>query len=581
MQISLKDRVSKLVRQDISKKVYLITVILLIAAKLIASFTQHIAIYPYAPIDDGRMFEAAQSISRGEWLGAYNWLTLAKHMFFSVWLWLLNVLHIPYLVGGQLLFLSGCILTVKAFENTVFERRLTKLIVFCFMWFMPYSWAESSLRVYRDNISLSLCLIFFSGMTGLCLRYKKECRRWPFAVAAGLGFGLSYLTREDAIWLLPFALCAALIYAIFVLVQKNDARKKLKSLLQPILAAAVCGAALCGYAFMNYLYYDTFIISTYAAPAFSRAVSLMVSLDNDMPHIGLMVCRETREKISAQSPEMAEFCAELDNGSYYHGYSYKLDESGEEREFGAGGYSWMFRAAAFNLGADTPKKEDEFWNSLADSIQLAIDEGRLVPRKASLLSKVSPFIPPWDSSFLGITLNEIGSSFKVLFCFEQNSPVPELSVVEPEIGDQWLAYTHSILSNHVAKYNTSEVMVFWPQRVVQAIYSVILWIYRILFIPLFIYSLVYMAASAVKGIKRIKSEGVSVPLMLAVLLFGMLLSAVLRIAVVSYIEVTSFLIGTYLMYLASAGAVLFVFTAAGLGSVTERIIAGVRQRRTE
>ena len=37
-----------------------------------------------APLDDELMFRAAQAITAGEWLGAYDYLTLSKAMFFPV-----------------------------------------------------------------------------------------------------------------------------------------------------------------------------------------------------------------------------------------------------------------------------------------------------------------------------------------------------------------------------------------------------------------------------------------------------------------------------------------------------------------
>ena len=43
-----------------------------------------------APLDDELMFRAAQAITAGEWLGAYDYLTLSKAMFFPVWLALLH-----------------------------------------------------------------------------------------------------------------------------------------------------------------------------------------------------------------------------------------------------------------------------------------------------------------------------------------------------------------------------------------------------------------------------------------------------------------------------------------------------------
>ena len=49
-----------------------------------------------APLDDELMFRAANSISAGQWLGSYDYLTLSKAMFFPVWLALLRTHSIQH-----------------------------------------------------------------------------------------------------------------------------------------------------------------------------------------------------------------------------------------------------------------------------------------------------------------------------------------------------------------------------------------------------------------------------------------------------------------------------------------------------
>ena len=61
----------------------------------------------FSPIDDTLMFEMARSIREGNWLGEYGYLTLGKHSFFALWLAFLNVLHVNFLVGGQLLYAAA------------------------------------------------------------------------------------------------------------------------------------------------------------------------------------------------------------------------------------------------------------------------------------------------------------------------------------------------------------------------------------------------------------------------------------------------------------------------------------------
>ena len=69
-----------------------------------------------APLDDELMFRAAQSISAGQWLGEYDYLTLSKSMFFPVWLAFLNALHISYLLGGAALWCAAALFAAFAFR---------------------------------------------------------------------------------------------------------------------------------------------------------------------------------------------------------------------------------------------------------------------------------------------------------------------------------------------------------------------------------------------------------------------------------------------------------------------------------
>ena len=218
---------------------------------------QRITIYPAAaPIDDELMFKTAQSIVDGNWFGAYNWLTLSKHMFFAVWLALLNVLGVPYLTGGLWLYAFACACTALALRPALRRKWALGLVYAVLLW-SPYSWAQFTTRVYRDNIFPSLCLLFFAGVLGFALRLREEKRgaAIAFGVLAGLGLAGAWLTREDGSWLLPFALCALALYAVLVLTKKKETRRqRLRRFLAPLVALTVFAACLGVYCGINDAY---------------------------------------------------------------------------------------------------------------------------------------------------------------------------------------------------------------------------------------------------------------------------------------------------------------------------------------
>ena len=141
-----------------------------------------------APLDDELMFRAANAVTAGEWLGAYDYLTLSKAMFFPLWLALLHALHLPYLVAGAGLWCAASLLAAFAAaplwrKKEPGRARLYTLGLFGLLACLPSSWAAYTLRVYRDNIFPALCLFFFAGMAGAALRAvlcpAGKTRLWP------------------------------------------------------------------------------------------------------------------------------------------------------------------------------------------------------------------------------------------------------------------------------------------------------------------------------------------------------------------------------------------------------------------
>ena len=210
-------------RPRLSRRAFWVLCALLVCLRLaLTGFQQAYIWVGGAPLDDELMFRAANHITAGEWLGAYDYLTLSKAMFFPVWLALLHALHLPYLISGAALWCGAALLAAFAFSTLWRKKdpaqgRVLTLGLFAALAFLPSSWAAYTLRVYRDNIFPALCLYFFAGMAGmaLCAVLTPEKPLWPWLAAAGAGLACGYLDREDAgLFLLPFAAAATVIVAV-------------------------------------------------------------------------------------------------------------------------------------------------------------------------------------------------------------------------------------------------------------------------------------------------------------------------------------------------------------------------------
>lgn len=270
---------AKTKRRALSARAFWLCVALLVCLRCaLTAFQQAYTWVGGAPLDDELMFRAANAVTAGEWLGAYDYLTLSKAMFFPLWLALLHALHLPYLVAGAGLWCAASLLA--AFAATPLWRkkepgraRLYTLGLFALLACLPSSWAAYTLRVYRDNIFPALCLFFFAGMAGAALRAvlcpAGKTRLWPWLLAAGAGLACGYLDREDAgLFLLPFGAAATLILLV-VLARARRWRACAAQLIPyGVLAAAVL--AFCG---MNQSRYGVFALSDFSEGPFAAAIS--------------------------------------------------------------------------------------------------------------------------------------------------------------------------------------------------------------------------------------------------------------------------------------------------------------------
>ncbi|MEA5050204.1 MAG: hypothetical protein VB021_01885 [Oscillospiraceae bacterium] len=552
-------------RGDLSPRWFCALLFALIAGKLFLCSFQMITVFPgSAPIDDEWLLAAAQSIERGEWLGAYTWLTLTKNMFFSVWLALLHTLGIPYLIGNQLLYLAACAVCCRAAGGRLVEARWQRLLFFAVLWLSPYSYATATLRLYRDSITQPLALLFFGGMLGFCLRWRDRLSaRIGFAAAAGLGLGLTYITKEDGVWMVPYAAAASLVYILFVLFDKSaPVRRRIAGLAAPAVLAAVCLCVTGAYCYMNYRYYGRFIANEISAPEFVDALEAMRSADDDLPHEANFVCYETRERIYAAVPLAAQLGKYLDGGAYYAGYG-----DPQTREFNHGGFFFMVQKAAYDAGlATTAQQKQAFFAQLAADINAALDDGRLTRNGESASSPISSgMVTPYDPSYLSPTLAEAGSSFRALLLFEQCSPFAPLSYATPEQAAPWEAYTRTKASN-IAVYGTAQPLFSTAQKLTGYALTAVTWVYRAAIFPALLAFAVLFVRRFGKACRELKKP-LSSDTMQAVLLLGLLLTVLLRVGMVAYVEAVNFHIGTQLHYLAGAGILLLICAALGAAGI--------------
>ncbi len=543
---------------EISRRTFWVLAACVFAAKAILGWQQNIYIWVGgAPLDDELMYRAAQSITAGRWLGAYNYLTLSKQMFFAVWLAFCHAVHLPYLIAGQLLGCGAALAMAGAFAP-VLKKRLHRFLLFALLAFSPAAGASFTLRVYRDNIFPAECLLLFAGLTAVALRWRTGVKSWwGWLVLAGAGFGLAKITREDGVWLAPFAILGTVIILIAVWREKGfDLRQKALRSAALALPFALLAACVCAMSAMNLRYYGVFTTSDFSEGSFAAAYGAMTRIEHENDDPQVPVPADVREKLYEAVPALAQLRPWLEeNDRIRNGYL-----NADKGDYMAGSFYWVLRRAAQEAGVyDTAAKAAAYWQGVADAINAAIADGTLTAAYGPR-STTTPVIKAY---YIAPTLAETARSVVYCATFQDckcyYDTAKGLSLATPEDAAAYAAYLGSS-ANYAAVENGDTPYYAGRQLLVYRCFDALRWVYAVLVPVLLCAAAVLQLRRLAAMIKARSAEG----LVLWLVLLGLLGMALLRCAMIAFMEVSAFNIGTYVMYLSTVHPLLIAFGAAGV-----------------
>ncbi len=452
----MKTRIKQLAGFEPSRRTAIFIAAALAVLRLLALSQQSLTLYPETSmIDDMLTVRAARCILSGEWLGAYNYLTLSKHMLFALWLALIHRLGISYLLAGQLLYTAASGALAQCFAPVI-RRRAWRLLFFAGLLFNPASFADFTLRVYRDNITVSFVMLTFAGFIGLALRCtgRKPAALLGWGALGGFALGCSLLLREDGWWLLPAA-CLPLAAALFLILRRRPARwgARLAALLCPVAVAAACVCAYCG---MNYVHYGRFIISDLTSPEFQAAYGAMTRVIPDEADTNpiVPVPPSSLEKLYAVSPHFAALRPYLESEDFTR---WQKDCGDGRLSYYGGSLYWAVRSAASLAGYyETPETARQYYLALAQEINDACDSGAF-----PALGRRSGLNSPVTADRILPTLKESLRSLYVTVTYDRIVDDPELSVGSEQLMDELEAFLHAKAKRTAKTENGGLRIVVW------------------------------------------------------------------------------------------------------------------------
>ena len=505
----------------------------------------------FSPIDDTLMFEMARSIREGNWLGEYGYLTLGKHSFFALWLAFLNVLHVNFLVGGQLLYAAACLVLLAAVKP-LFRTNAARGLVFLAVLWLPASWAQFTLRVYRDNIYPALVLLALGGLVGAFCRFAQPAKKAvPYYVVAGAALAAAWLCHEDNALLLPFVGCAAAVYLVFLFTSKTAGQKRAKLALL-LLPLALWAGGITAWKAMNYRYYGRFIVSDFSQGEFADAMGALTRVAPDAQQRYIPIPYQTRQMLYEISPTLASIQDEIENGDMYSRYGYA-----DKPEFIANGIHWMLREAAANAGVyATPETARAFWQAVADEVNAACDAGEVPAGR-----KHSGVFSPVKAEYILPSLEKFGDEAAELLLFRQTSPRAELSRMPAWQAGQWQGFLHAPFST-AAVAGTAQPYFGGVRAAAYTLLDAVTWCMRVLVWPMLALAVLWLCRYVPRCVRGVRQKAPPADMAGCVLMLGLFLTGLLRLAALAYLFAVSIkLEPASLMYMSPAIAPMMAFLA--------------------
>ncbi|MEO6873968.1 MAG: hypothetical protein ABI222_04015 [Opitutaceae bacterium] len=421
--------------------------VLLTAFKLWLTRAQPIYAIGGAAHDDRLFLLLAESIVRGDWLGTYSQMTLAKGPFYSMFVAVLYWAAIPLGLGVQLAYAGACALFIRACRPAIPSGAVLFAIYMLLLW-NPMSYEAPTMdRIIRQQIYTPLAIAIFAGLIALyCRREAGQRRQLSWAVVMGLAFGCFWLTREESVWIVPSVILlgsGALFWAW------RGSRTQGWIMAKSLGLAVVCALLpLFLVSWQNYRHYGWFGTVEFRATQFKDAYGAMmrVKVGPEMDHVP--VTRQAREAMYAVSPTFAKLQPyfEGDSGRGWAAASVAMTHlPPEEREVGGGWLMWCLRDTVAAAGyCHSAREALDFYGRMAKEINEACDQGRL-----PAYPKRSGFLPRWQKGQIAAVARTTADFADFVISFRSFSVFTPLSIGDHDDLLLFHDLTHDNLSSSV------------------------------------------------------------------------------------------------------------------------------------
>jgi hypothetical protein len=346
-------------------------------------------------IDSGLFVRLGSSLAHGQWLGSFDWLTLAKGPAYPALLAVSSRLDVPVKIAEQLTYLLAAACVALCIWVTT-RQRTAAVLAYAVLALNPMNYGVAGAEIMRDGWYGSLALLFVAS-TFLAVHLALSRTRALWAIATGLLAGLSgaafWLCREEGPWLVPsVAIIAFGLPALRVArwrfseprvaVERRTVSWTAGRYVAVLLAIGVMFAGPVAFvADRNHAHYGVALTNDSSAGQFGRAYLAWMRVQAGPVVRDVPINAQQRGAVYRVSPAARQLQPYLEGPRdvwlrYSCGHDVHCDLQGAFTE-------WALRSAALEAGhMRTARGEQRFFGQLADQIGAACHRRTLRCRSA-------------------------------------------------------------------------------------------------------------------------------------------------------------------------------------------------------
>jgi hypothetical protein len=389
--------------------------------------------------DDALFFRLATYVRRGEWLGPYSQMTLAKGPMLPI------LIAGSWWAGAGIKDVEFVVSLAAAATMATVAKRLSgswglTIVVFAALALDPLPWDMSMMRLLREPLygALSLTVVALVALLVLDEPGGSRRRRIALAVVLGFIFAAYWLTREESSWLYP-ALAVILAYGIY-LAMRAGATGRRESAMSSLLFGAVSGGAfalgLLPVKALNWSHYGTTDTTEFRAGPFQDAYGALTRIEARHPSRYIPVPRAARRLAYGVSPAANELRPFLEGGVGRMWTSISCWAIGTtlcQGDMAGGWLMWALRDAVALAGHyDSPQDASAYYARMAHEIDAACDSRRIpcsAPRHT--------FAPPLEIADIGPLAHSMVDALSMLSRVEAQPIAPLTSPGDPAKLAAW------------------------------------------------------------------------------------------------------------------------------------------------